>query len=115
MSLYVHACMHMNVCIYAYIDRLMCMHICLHICMHTHVYVCRHKYACTQTCISIYSMYVWMCCKGVIFQTIKASVHAEGASLQTTETTTNKAFLYILFGKSDLQKMIVQFTPCISL
>ena len=40
--------------------------------------------------------------KGVVFQTIKSSVHAQGTSLQTTEKTTNEAFLNILFGKSDL-------------
>ena len=55
--------------------------------------------------------YTCMCHKGVVFWTIKSIVCAQGTSLQTTEETTNEAFLYILFGKSDLQKMIIQFTP----
>ena len=55
-------------------------------------------------------VYVYMCCKGVVFQTIQSSDHAQGASLQTTEKTTNEAFLNILFSKSDLQKMFIQFT-----
>ena len=50
------------------------------------------------------------CHKGVVFQTIKSSVHAQNISLQMTEKTTNEAFLDILFGKSDLQKMFMQFT-----
>ena len=48
--------------------------------------------------------------KGVVFQTIKSSVCALGTS-QTAEKTTNEAFLDILFDKSDLQKMVIQFTP----
>ena len=51
------------------------------------------------------------CCKGVVFQTIKSSVHAQGTSVQTTQKTTNEALLNILFGKSYLQKMVIQFTP----
>ena len=51
------------------------------------------------------------CHKGVVFQAIKSSAHAQGASLQTTEKTTNGAFLNILFGKSDLHKIFIQFTP----
>ena len=50
------------------------------------------------------------CHKGVVLQKIKSSVCAQGASLQT-EKTTNEAFLDILFGKSHLQKMFIQFTP----
>ena len=56
-------------------------------------------------------MYACLGHKSVVFQTIKSSVCAQGASLQTTEKTTNEAFLDILFGKSDLQKMFIQFTP----
>ena len=51
------------------------------------------------------------CCMGMVFQTTKSNVHAQGASLQTTEKTSNEAFLNNLFGKSDLQKMFIQFTP----
>ena len=35
------------------------------------------------------------CHKGVVFQTMKSSVHVQDASLQTTEKTTNEAFLNI--------------------
>ena len=48
--------------------------------------------------------------KGVVFQTIKSGVHAQGTSLKRTEKTTNEAFLNILFSKSDLQKIFIQFT-----
>ena len=54
--------------------------------------------------------YIYMCHKGMVIQT-KSSVHAQDISLQTTEKTTNEAFLNILFGKSDLHKMVIQFTP----
>ena len=63
--------------------------------------ICAQIHMCT--CMHV----LYMCHKGVVFQTIKSSVCAQGASLQTTEKTANKAFLYILFGKSDLQKMII--------
>ena len=50
------------------------------------------------------------CHKGAVFQTTKSNVNAQGASLQTTEKTSNEAFLNNLFSKSDLQKMFIQFT-----
>ena len=76
------------------------------------LYVCRHKYVCMNLCIYVY-VYpdVCICHKGVVFWTKKSNVHAQGASLQTTEKTSNEAFLDNLFRKSDLQKMFLQFTP----
>ena len=50
------------------------------------------------------------CHKGVVFQTTKSDVCVQDASLQT-ERTSNEAFLNNLFSKSDLQKMLTQFTP----
>ena len=44
------------------------------------------------------------CCKGVVFWTTKSNVHAQDASLKTTEKTSNEAFLNNLFSKSDLPK-----------
>ena len=65
-------------------------------------------------CINIYvCMHACMCCKGVVFQTIKSFVHAQGASLQTTEKYSNDVFLDNLFSESDLQKMFIQFAPYI--
>ena len=71
----------------------MCMYICVYICMNMYVF-----------------MNVCMCHKEVVFQTVKSNVHAQDTSLQTDKTS-NEAVFYILFGKSDLQKMTIQFTP----
>ena len=65
--------------------------------------------ACISVDVKTYG-YKYICCKGVVFQTIKSSVHAWVASPQT-EKTTSEAFLNILFDKSDLQNIVIQFTP----
>ena len=63
----------------------------------------------------MYTMYVFldicMCHKGVVFQTTKSNVCAQGTSLQTTEKTSNETFPNNLCSKSDLPKMFIQFTP----
>ena len=51
------------------------------------------------------------CHKGVVFQTTRSIVHAQGTSLQTTEKTSNEASLINLLSNSDLQKMFIQFAP----
>ena len=64
-----------------------------------------------SVCVCLYEFKNLYVLQGVVFQTTKCNVHAQGTSLQTTEKTSNEAFLNNLFGKSDLQKMFIQFSP----
>ena len=76
---------------------------CVCVCVHIHAYIYAVLPISIHPCIHM--------SQGVVYQTIMSSVWAQGASLQTTEKTTNEAFLNILFSNSGLQKMFIQFTP----
>ena len=51
------------------------------------------------------------CHKGVVFQTIKSFVHALGILSSNDRGNYQVKFSLSLFGNSDLQKMVIQFTP----
>ena len=70
----------------------------------TYMHICIHIY------FNMHGCNICMCHKGVVSQTMSI-VCAQGTSLQTTEKTTNTAFLDILFGNSDLQNMVIEFIP----
>ena len=57
----------------------------MYICMYVHFHI---RYMHALIC-------VYMCCKGLVFQTIKSFVCAQGASLQTTEKAMYETFLDI--------------------